>query len=311
MDNNVQILPSNKIDPIKWNHCIEHSSNTLIYADYFFLTSQCDNWSGVIINNYKTVMPLPWRKKWGVRYLYAPAFIQQLGLFGDLSNLSIYQLLNTIRGFVRYGDLYFNYQNFVVINKLEFFLKTNYILELSQSYHQIYSNYSHDLIKNLQKSEKHKLKYSNEIKIEAAILQFQHQYHDRFPQYDFKVYQKLTATCLELAKKNQCTIRSVYSESGKDPLSIALLLKDKKRLYLLLNITNSNGRSSAANHYLIDRIIQEFCEEELVFDFEGSERKGIKEFYESFQPKLQQYFHYRFNHLPFWINWARQIFKKT
>jgi hypothetical protein len=310
MDNIIQILPSNKIDPIKWNTCVEQSDNSLIYADYFFLTNLCDHWSGLIIGDYKTIMPLPWRKKWGIRYFYAPAFIQQLGLFGDLTNLPISNILYTLKEFAKFGDLFFNYQNIEVLNKTKCFPKANYILDLNQSYPQIHSKYAHDLIKNLQKSEKKNLTYMNDVKIEDTILQFQAQYQGRFPQYNFTVYQNLIKICLELAKKNQCVIRSVHNETTNDPLSIALLLKDKNRLYLLLNTTNTIGRSYAANHFLLDQIIQEFCEENLVFDFEGSERKGIKEFYESFHPEIQPYFHCRFNDLPFFMNYVRRFFEK-
>jgi hypothetical protein len=311
MDNGIQILHSSKIDHYKWNNCVENSINSIIYADYLLLTSQCDNWSGLIIGDYKTVMPLPWRKKWGIRYLYAPAFIQQLGLFGELSNLPLLQILNYIKGFAKYGDIFFNYYNMDLIKDLACFSKTNYILNLDCSYPKIFANYSHDLIKNLQKSEKHNLTYSTDIKIEEAIHQFQLQYQDRFPHLHLKVYKNLLTACGELAKRDQCIVRSIYTESTNEPLSIALLLKDKQRIYLLLNTTNTAGRSIAANHYLIDKIIQEFCEEDLLFDFEGSERKGIKEFYESFHPVNQPYFHYRFNNLPYIFNLARQIIKKA
>jgi hypothetical protein len=310
MESYIQILPSHKIDRNKWNACIEQSSNAIIYADYFFLSFQCDQWSGLIIDDYKTIMPLPWRKKWGIRYLYAPAFIQQLGIFGNLSNLPIPQILNRINQFAKYGDIFFNDQNTAILNQIEYFQKTNYTLKLNQSYPQIFASYSQDLIRNLHKSEKRNLTYANDTKIEDAIQLFQSQYKDRFPQYGFKVYQNLTNACLELAKRKQCIIRSVQTESSNEPISIALILKDKKRLYLLLNLTNNIGRAFAANHYLLDQVIQEFCEEDILFDFEGSERKGIKEFYESFHPTLQPYFHYRFNNLPFLINWIRQILNR-
>lgn len=310
MDNIIQILPSNKIDSNRWNKCIAQSDNALIYADYFFLSNLCDHWSGLIIGDYKTIMPLPWRNKWGIRYFYAPAFIQQLGLFGDLSNLPISNILNTLKEFARFGDLFFNYQNSEILNKIKCFPKTNYILNLNQSYPQIHARYSHDLIKNLQKSEKRNLTYKNDVKIEDTILKFQAQYQERFPKFNFKVYQNLIKVCLELSKNNQCIIRSAHNDTTNEPLSIALLLKDKNRIYLLLNTTNTIGRSYAANHFLLDQIIQEFCEETLVFDFEGSERKGIKEFYESFHPEIQPYFHCRFNYLPFLLNYVRIFFEK-
>ncbi len=309
MGNSIQILPSDKIDLVKWNMCIEQSSNALIYADYFYLTNQCDHWAGLIIGDYKTIMPLPWRKKWGIKYLYAPAFIQQLGIFGDLSNLHLQQILNKIKEFAKFGDLFFNYENMAILSEITTQQKTNFILNLNQPYPSIKARYTSDLLKNLQKSEKRKLKYTNNLSVEDAITQFQIQYQSRIPHYNEHTFKKLNTTCIELAKHHKCFIRTVSTQESNDSISTALLLTHKKRIYLLLNTTNSIGRSFAANHYLLDQIIQEFCEEDLVLDFEGSERKGIKEFYESFQPEIQPYFQFTYNNLPFLINWARGIFK--
>jgi hypothetical protein len=307
MGTQIQILFYKEIDPEKWNNCIDNSSNSLIYARYQYLTKQCNNWSGLIINDYKTVLPLPWKKKWGIRYLYAPPFIQQLGFFGNLSGLPIPQVIDRIKEYVKFGDLFFNYQNIELLKNINYVEKTNFILNLNHSYPKIYNNYSQDLVKNLQRSEKHNLQYIQSVSIENTIEQFQINYQNRFPQYNATSFQNLKATCKELANKNQCFTRSVCADATKQVISTALLLKDNTRLYLLINSTNTTGRSLSANHFLLDSIIQEFCEESLILDFEGSERKGIKDFYQSFHPINQPYFHYRFNNLPFLINLVRNM----
>jgi hypothetical protein len=310
MGTQIQILHSKEIDPKKWDHCINNSSNSLIYARYHYLTNQCINWSGLVIDDYATVLPLPWKRKWGIRYLYAPAFIQQLGFFGNFYELPISQIIDRIKEFAKFGDLFFNHQNLEIIPHLDYVEKTNYILDLNNSYPKIYSNYAQDLLKNLQKSEKYNLQYLQTVSIENTIEKFQINYQDRFPQFNSKTFQNLKHTCKELAENNQCFTRSIYSETTDQVISTALLLKDNKRLYLLLNSTNLTGRSLSANHFLIDSIIQEFCEEALILDFEGSERKGIKDFYKSFHPINQPYFHYRFNNLPFFINMVRALLNK-
>jgi len=308
MQKRIQILSSEKIDSSKWDQCVEYSKNPLIWANYYFLTKQCDQWSGLIIDNYETILPLPWREKFGIKYLYAPAFIQQLGFFGNLINLPVNEIWECIIDFAKFGDLFFNYNNLEFLIDNSFHTKTNYVLDLNKSYCSIHSSYSHDLKKNLQKSEKKNLNYSNELGIEAAIDQFQAQYQQRFPQYKSINYSRLKSTCIEFSKNNKCITRSINIGSEKKVLAMAVLLKDQNRLYLLLNATSNAGRTLAANHYLIDRIIQEFSEEPLLLDFEGSERNGIKEFYKNFHPINQPYFHVRFNKLPFWAKWIKSNF---
>ncbi len=302
-----QILNSAKINPIKWNNCLENSSNELIYANYHFLNQICDNWSALIIGDYETILPLPWRKKFGIKYFYAPAFIQQLGFFGNLVNLPIQEIWKTVNEFAKFGDLFLNYANREILENITYIEKTNFIIDLNNNYPEIYATYSNDLIKNLLKSKKHTLKYSNDLSVEKSIQEFKSHYQDRFPNYKDSDFSRIQEACLAFSKSGNCITRTAYSESDLDIRSTALLLKSKTRLYLIMNATNNQGRIIAANHYLLDQIIQEFSEELILFDFEGSERKGIQTFYESFHPKNQPYFHIRINRLPFLINLFRKF----
>lgn len=311
MENKIQILPSHEIDIHKWNECIDNCSYPLIYANYFFLNAQCENWSGLVIGDYQTVMPLPWKKKWGIRYLYAPSFIQQLGIFGDLELFPLSNILDQISLFVKYGDIFFNHQNKFLLNSIEYKSKTNFVLNLNQPYPDIYLNYHHDLKKNIHKAEKNQLLYSRELSIESAIAEFKELYQHRFPSFNETTFERLTKTCLGLQEKDKCMIRYIHSISSQEPLSVALLLKDKHKIYLLLNATRSAGRNIAANHFLLDQIIKEYSEEEILLDFEGSEQQGIKEFYESFHPQIQPYFHYKFNRLNRFLKWGLKLLKKS
>jgi hypothetical protein len=53
-------------------------------------------------------------------------------------------------------------------------------------------------------------------------------------------------------------------------------------------------------------ILKEFSGRNLLFDFEGSDLPGVKEFYECFGPIDQPYFHYHFNDLPFPLNLVKK-----
>ncbi|WP_315816464.1 hypothetical protein [Paraflavitalea speifideaquila] len=57
---------------MKWDRCIADAPNGLIYGYSFYLDKMADNWDGLVLNNYEAVMPLPWKKKWGIYYLAHP-----------------------------------------------------------------------------------------------------------------------------------------------------------------------------------------------------------------------------------------------
>lgn len=311
MSESLLILPAQEIDPLKWDDCITQSSNSLIYAKYEYLTTLCDQWSGLIIGNYKAVIPLPWRKKMGLRYLYAPPFIQQLGMFGDQQLVPFTKIIECISRFIKFGDLFWNYQNTPLCLGINTLQKNNLIIYLNKTYPEIQSGYSKDLIHNLQKATKFSLSYSSKLILSEAICLYQSAYQQRLSnisKQDFINFQKL---CSMLVEKNQCFTRSIIDALTNEMSSVALLLKDANRIYLILNATTEKGRSMAANHFLIDQILQEFNEEDLIFDFEGSEMEGIRSFYENFNPECQPYFYWRHNQLSPFLKWVlKNIFRK-
>ena len=80
-DLKITYLTYQEIDKAKWDDCINQSINKLIYAESVYLDAMAENWDAIIMNDYEAVMPLTWKKKFGIKYLYQPAFIQQGGIF--------------------------------------------------------------------------------------------------------------------------------------------------------------------------------------------------------------------------------------
>jgi hypothetical protein len=297
MSSQIIILPSDKIDTTKWDNCVRSSSNSLIYAHSFYLDAMADNWDGIIVDDYKAVMPLPWRKKFGIKYLYHPAFIQQLGLFGEINKKDIPSLFATISSFVKYGDVQWNYSNQFVHQHLKTKPLTNFIIDLSKDYEGIKNNYSKDIHYLIKKAEKENYIYTSGNKIEFCIELYKTYYAERMPQTTNKDYSNFTQLCLQLKKNNNCLVRKITTADNV-LLAASLLLKDEHRLYNIINVVTEAGRKTEANRFLFDNIFKEFANQNLLFDFEGSNLPGVKKFYEKFGALDQPYYHWQFNNLP-------------
>ncbi|MBI2285128.1 MAG: GNAT family N-acetyltransferase [Bacteroidetes bacterium] len=300
----VQILPSCSIRHQPWNHCVQQQVNGLIYATTTYLDALCTQWYGIVVNDYEAVMPLPVRKKWGIRYAYTPAFIQQLGLLGDSSSVSMKMLLPLIRSTVSYADIHFNFLNKDFLQSLPVMTRTNLVIPLGRPIEEIRTYYRNDLKENIRKAEKLSLIYSH-ASIHEAVTHFREQYGSRMQQVQPGDYQRFLLLCEDLQSKEQCLVRSVRDQQG-GLLAIALLLKDSRRIYNLMNTTLPRGRHKEANHWLIDQIIQEFSGQPFLLDMEGSELPGVKNFYESFGAVAQPYFHYHDNRLPWPLRWLKR-----
>jgi hypothetical protein len=296
----LEILPSDKIDKEKWDDCILNSNTPLIYATSVYLDCMADNWDGIIAEDYSFVMPVPWRKKYSIRYCYNVPFIQQLGVFGkNLREEDLNELVTNLRKFCKYGDYAFNYSNVISYAAQ----RNNYILILSAKYEVLKQFYSSNLVTNLSKINKHELKYA-EGEANEAISLFRNLYTKRFPHVTTNDYKNFTALCKLKEQENNLVVRKVESEN--EILSSALFLKDERRFYNLMPSTTEKGRQLSAGHYLFDSLIQEFSHTGMIFDFEGSDIPGVEKFYKSFGAVNQPYFKMHINRLPILLRFFKR-----
>ena len=296
----LQLLPSNKIDKIKWDECLSSSSVPLIYASSTYLDHMADNWNGIVAEDYSFIMPIPWRKKLGIRYCYKVPFIQQLGVFGKkVEEDAIQSCAELMLESFRYGDYFFNYRNKYNSGKR----CSNYILSLASNYRSTSLFYADKLTSDLSKATKNSLEYEHGTADEAIGL-FRELYTERIQGITPGDYNNFYRLCNLKERENNLIVRKI--SSGKNILSISLLMKDKFRIYNLISCTTQNGRNALAGHFLYDSLIKEYSQTGLIFDFEGSDLPGIKHFYKSFGAIEQPYTQIHFNRLPFFL----QLFKR-
>lgn len=288
----LQIIPSSQIDPVKWNRCVQQDPCGLIYSRYEFLQHICDHWSGMIWNDYACVMALPFRKKWGIRYVYHPAFIQQTGLIGQVPADWPSRIKPAILRHFSYGDIPFHFGNrSTAIPSKE---RVNFVLDLHHPYPDIARQYRQDLKQSLNHAGSLPLQYKA-IPVEKGADFYRDTYQHRsfLKEKDHIRFRQL---CRILFMQDACMARCVYDNNNL--LAAAVLLKDDKRIYLIANSVSMKGREYRANHWLLDAVIREFAETGLLFDFEGSEIPGVSAFYRSFGAISQPYYYWHFNELP-------------
>jgi len=296
----LQLLPSKNIDKKKWDECLNSSSNPLIYASSAYLDCMTDNWDGIVAEDYSFIMPIPWRKKFGIRYCYKVPFIQQLGVFGKiLKEDNVTACIKLMLESFRYGDYSFNYLNKVNDGKR----CSNYMLSLASNYRSTSFFYSDKLKSDLSKAGKNQLGYQSG-NTEEAIDLFRELYAERTKGITANDYDNFYRLCNLKERENNLIVRKITLD--KNVLAISLLMKDKFRIYNLISCNTQKGRNALAGHFLYDSLIKEYSQTGLIFDFEGSDIPGIKHFYKSFGAIEQPYTQIHFNRLPYLL----QLFKR-
>ncbi|MDE3253264.1 MAG: hypothetical protein KGO92_10690, partial [Bacteroidota bacterium] len=294
------LLGSAQIDRSKWNECVYNHAQGLIYAHSDCLDAMSEHWHGLVLNDYAAIMPLTWKRKWGIRYLCTPPFLQQLGIIGRYKASSLPDLEKWIFQFCSYGDLTLNYANQLAAQSLQAKRKINLIIPLDQSPESIRDQYKPDARDSVNHAAKNAWQYS-EGDIRESIEYYQQYYAGRMPHIGKDAFVNFTKLCLLLAENGQCITRNMTDING-NILATAVLLKDNKRIYNLMNTTLPEGRKKRANHLLMDRIMGEFANTPFLFDLEGSELPGVQQFYLSFGAVEQPYYTFHFNHLPWPLN---------
>ncbi|ANI89518.1 hypothetical protein A9P82_09585 [Arachidicoccus ginsenosidimutans] len=293
MSISIKILSSKDIDKDKWDACVVRNENGLIYARSFYLDAMTEHWDGLVVNDYETVMPFVWKRKFGVKYFCGVSFIQQLGVIGIVA-IPEEILLKYIRSFAWCGDVAFNFKNGYCFLNVR---RTNQFLLLNNGYQSVYDKYKDSLKRNIKKAIKNNLRVSDGI-VEDIKRMLAENTNDLGDYYKNDKIAALLELVSAESNFQYYFIRKVVDESNKI-LSIALFMKDEKRIYNTLLITSEIGRKLCSMPLLIDSVLNEYSGTNLIFDFQGSDMSGIKTFNSKFSSNEETYFIYKYARHPF------------
>lgn len=306
MHSNLQYLQRKHIDTQKWDRCIANAANGLLYAYSFYLDHMADNWDALVLGDYEAVMPLTWRRKFGIYYLYQPFVTSPLGVFSSapIDEALMNTFISNIPRRFRLIEIDLNTAN-NCLNSLFTWQRRNYILPLTGSYETIQRNYNRHARRKLKKAEEAGLQIKEGIDIEtiaALSYEFMHE-KDRVPLADYKRF-------VQLFKNIQPYVEACNTIAAIDVdgtiISSDINIVHNKRVYSLLagNLPKSN--ECGAFYFVLDRLINKHAGSGYLFDFEGSDIPGIAFLFECLGGQLTWYPHLTINRLPPVLKWLKR-----
>ncbi|MFT3910713.1 MAG: hypothetical protein QM737_14945 [Ferruginibacter sp.] len=305
----IQFVIHKEIDKTKWDNCIQHAVNGFIYANSFYLDALAQNWDALVLNDYEAVMPLTWRSKWGIRYLYQPSFIQQLGIFytNELSEKHTRAFLEAAFERFKFAEITLNYSNKIdwADDNIKTNQRNNFMLDLNRSYEALYDNYDPSFTKSLRRVRKFNLVYLESMNFKRIIDLYKELYGRKMSSISDRSYVQLQSICNRLLKEKNVIVRLVRNSENR-LLAAVVMLKYQNRLYNIISCISGEGKRREANYLLYDNLINEFANSPLMLDFEGSDIEGVAAFYKKFNPVNQPYPFVKWNNLPWYI----KIFKR-
>lgn len=301
----IHYIKRKDLNVVKYDACIAHALQSRIYAYSWYLDIVADNWDVLVEDDYTAVMPVPFRRKFGVNYVYPPFWLLELGLFSLKDAIDYKAFFKILFGKFKSIELRLNTKN--NIKAFESFLieKQMQTLAMQEDYETIFNTYRKDRKKDLRKSKKINLTENWNYDPQKLVQLFRANVGKRTPNIvdkDYEVLQDLMKICIE---KRVGEVLSIYNSESKLVAS-GFFLKHKKEVTILVSSTDFDNRKNGENTFLIDRAIYKYQKTFGIFNFGGSSMQQIANYFLSFGAKTSQYQQVKYNNLPYLI----RLFKR-
>jgi hypothetical protein len=293
MTGELRYLKQHAVDRARWDHCVQAAPNGLIYAHSFYLDALCDHWGALVLNDYEAVMPLPWRRKWGVYYLYQPFLAPVLGVFGrHLDPQTVSLFLEGIPAQFRLRDFSLNAQN--PLDEPAAIPRSNYLLPLDRPYNEMAAGYHDNIRRAIRKAGQHGCTIRTGIPLEE-IIRICRATYPRFMDTRNTPFPALPSV---FGQAPAAVTYGVYTREAELVASCAFI-GDGRRWYYWLVGNETAARNYGASALLVDAFLRDHSEEKSLLDFEGSDVASVAAFYKKFGAREERYWTLFENRLPF------------
>jgi len=288
---NIDIIPHNKIDIAKWDACVADSPHQNVFMYTWALNSLCDDWSGIVLDDYKAVLPLPWRSKAGIKYVYQVPFLPRLSLMSKepvANGKAIlafasrhFLLINTVIDNIHPADAWISRE------------KTNYYIPLDKGYHEIAASYTPSCKKNIHKAVTRGCTIGDRVDTELVIDLYNAAYGKLQAHHTRQDYQPARQLVTAALQHNMAQTWNVSDTENNELLYGAITLHEKNRIYYWMGAPTPAGRQNRATYFFIDHLLQTYAGTGMIWDFEGSSIASVADFYRQFGPAEESFFEIR------------------
>lgn len=293
------------LDIAKYDACIQNSQQSRVYAFSWYLDIVADNWDALVLDDYDAVMPIPWRRKFGLKYVYPPFWTLELGVFSVSKDLKYDPFFKILFTHFKFVESRLNCENNINNNTSFLIARQMQMLSMNLNYDDVFSNYRKDRKKDLRKALKVDLTEKWNDNPDNLIELFKDNVGKRTPfiiEKDYFVLKELLLKCIE---NKVGEVLSIYNKENKLVAS-GFFLKHKNTVTILVSSTDFKNRNNGENTFLIDSAIFKYLKNHNYFHFGGSSMESIAKYFLSFGSETQEYQQIKYNKLPLFL----KLFKR-
>ena len=303
----IRCLTQEEIDKEKWNEAVLQASNGLVYALSWYLDIVSPGWGALIEDDYRMVFPLPVKRKYGIRYLIQPPFVQQLGLFGRPApeEEEVARFVEHIPPQYRYVDIQLNERNPAPKIAEKIIQRRNILLDLNKTGRLPEKYYHENTSRNIKKFKKNGLIVTEDPLSAYDIIRLFAAEQGKLYGTSKDHYNRLAGLLQVILERELGEILVVRQEELL--LAGAVFIKSFDRYIFLFSANSRVGREVQALTGIMDHFIRKHAGEKLLLDFEGSDNDNLARFYRGFGGYEKFYNRVVINRLPWLIRRLKKI----
>lgn len=292
----IELLKRKEIEIEKWDQVITESTAETIYPYSWYLDTVSEKWSALVVDDYRFVMPVVWKKKAGMKYIYQPFYTQQLGVYSReyVDPELIRKMLRILYKKFRFAGMNFNVKN-LVGEKEPFFVddKSNYVMTLNQDYDSHNNGFSSNAKRNIKKSSEYSDQVEKNLPVEELVRLKRENDVIKRSEEDYRWLVKVFETI------QQNDAGKIYAiRTGSEISAAAFFAFSKTRAIYLLSASSQKGKEQRGMFRIVDTFIRDYAGSGLILDFEGSNIPSVARFFSGFGAQPEIYQGVSFNRLP-------------
>ncbi|MDF1574880.1 MAG: hypothetical protein P1P86_06765 [Bacteroidales bacterium] len=292
----ISFIKRKEIQVEKWDHLIAGSTAETLYPYSWYLDAVAENWSALVAEDYRFVMPVVWKKKAGMKYIYQPFYTQQLGVFSReyVEPELIRKMLHILYKKFRFAGMNLNTRN-LVGEEAPFTVddKSNYIMTLFKDYDTLARGYSSNAGRNIKKSTELSEVIERSLPVEELVRLKMENDVIRRSREDYRWMLDLFETILQ---RGAGKIYAVRRE--REITSAAFFAFSRTRAIYLLSASSQEGKEQRGMFRIVDAFIRDHAGSGLILDFEGSNIPSVARFFAGFGAQAEIYQGVSFSRLP-------------
>ena len=291
----MKILQRKDIDTDRWDQRISENETENIFCYSWYLDAVADEWCAVTTDNYKTIVPVPFTIKLGIRQMYNAPFCREYDIFGSEFNWTD---VATILHKEFKGIHFRNASADLFDGGTE---RKHQWLTLGED---VQSNYRTNA-RRLVKKGNGIFNFGIDTEVTQLVELFRRTAARKIDSINDEDLERLIMLMDNAMAHNQGEL--ILAEEEGKMVAGGFFLKDKSSITYLKGAAEDDAKKNGVMFSLLDFAFQRYSQDFETFDFGGSDVEAVATFYKKFGAKDRVYYDYKIERLPLWFKTLKKL----